>query len=690
MNKLNKTSKDKNENKYSVITSNKIQLDSENKIENKFKNLNIEKNSGNDIIIKNENLKKYKFEIRQNLIEQFTFKGNKNDEKRIFTNLDIKKCEGQEIKAIKKVPKNLEKISNGELIIKQKEKETKEIETQIEPELINSNLILDKNIKYRINQIKKEENIIVKNKSINIRHKNKKSNLIIVKQKKMNLLPNTKKIFKKENIEPCYSETITIKTRESYEDPIPNYRLAKKFTKLLISDNENLIPKNNINLISNTLSQINENQFELIGKKNESVQDNKEIEEKEFIQKPIIDIKINNNQDIEKNMTKQFINNMVQNKLEIEKKKNMDNTKNKLVIIFKGMKMKNALSKNIKNKKYFFDRLKKIKEAKLNSLICSKAFNYNYLPIDKEKTEEYTDTIDLKNNNFAQLYTENNTIQIKHKKKAKNLLSKIKENDINIEGIKNISSINLIQKIDKEIQMSPKKEFVIKNKITEIDSKPTKIDVTTQTPRLRPRKKYPMKIVLNEISYMVNNDKSFSAYKIDNNYEINHTLDISYKGKTEIMNDTNNSIKNENEDIKDRDKIFRISQFNKIFKAYFNKKISFLQLLYFTKWVHLTKNHEISKSKNRAKNIKIMDLFCQNKAIIAHRLLDFAKKYKTEKGLNLMVNMFNRRTMKLLKGGKEKKIDVNILRKYKNASYIVKKFLRKQYGKYVLGLYKKK
>jgi hypothetical protein len=118
--------------KYSVFISNQIQINSENKKENKFTNLNIEKNKENEIIIKNElRLKKkekeYKFEIRQNLIEQFTFKG---DKKRIFDNLDIKKCEGQYIKAIKKEIK-LENVANGELTIIHKEKDMKESEFPI-------------------------------------------------------------------------------------------------------------------------------------------------------------------------------------------------------------------------------------------------------------------------------------------------------------------------------------------------------------------------------------------------------------------------------------------------------------------------------------------------------------------------------------------------------------------------------
>ena len=94
----------------------------------------------------------------------------------------------------------------------------------------------------------------------------------------------------------------------------------------------------------------------------------------------------------------------------------MDNTKNKLVTIVKTMKMKNALNKNIKNKKYFFDKLKNIKDAK-KKIEISNSFNHNYIPNSKNKSEEYTDTFDLKSN--PTLYIDNNTIEIKNKNKSR-------------------------------------------------------------------------------------------------------------------------------------------------------------------------------------------------------------------------------------------------------------------------------
>ena len=86
------------------------------------------------------------------------------------------------------------------MIKKQQAKKKKEIDTQIEPDLINNNLVLNNDIKYKINPQKKEDNIIVKNKSFNIRQKKSKSNsdLIIVRQKKLNLQQKSIKKFNKD------------------------------------------------------------------------------------------------------------------------------------------------------------------------------------------------------------------------------------------------------------------------------------------------------------------------------------------------------------------------------------------------------------------------------------------------------------------------------------------------------------
>ena len=724
LNKLNEEAKKKRI--LSIKSSNQIQINSDNKTLKKFNNLNIGKNEENEIVIKNnENdntnklrakiILKEKKEVKPNLIETFTFKGNEKKEQKVFKNLDIKKCEGQQIKPTKKLQKNLEKISNEELTIKKQKKQKKETETQIDKEFLNNNLIPNNDIKYKINPIKKADNIIVKNNSINIRKKNNKSNkdLIIVKQKKLNLLQNPLKKFGKETIEPCYSEAITIKTRETYEDPLPNFKLSKKFNKLLISENENLIPDNNINLI-HTLSQSNESQFEIIGNKNIINSENKEKDE--YIKlRPISETKEendeNNNNDLEKNMTKQFINNMVQNKFELEKKKNMDNTKNKLVTIIRTMKLKNALNKNTLNKKFFLSQLKQIKNTK-KILSISNSYNHNYIANEKYITENYTDTDDLNNNINNNLFIDNNTIEIRNKKNKKKILSQVKENDINIR--------HSISKVDEGIQMSPKKEVKIttkhifkKEKILNQNQKKNKyIDNSTQTPRLRPKKDIsPQNVIFNEIKTLIKEEK-IDDNKNNITFQINHALDISYFKKiNDNDNNNDNNIDNNNSNsninnnieiekdkesvsIKDNDKLYRISLFNNIFKYFFNlnanKKIPFLRLLCLTKWNHITKNSVLNKSNT--KDIKYQ--FKKYNQIITHRFADFAKKYKISKANDLLMNLFNRRKKEMIKIMKKNKkgenVDIKLLNRKKNALYKLNKVMRKKCGKYVFSLYKRK
>ena len=152
------------------------------------------------------------------------------------------------------------------------------------------------------------------------------------------------------------------------------------------------------------------------------------------------------------------------------------------------------------------------------------------------------------------------------------------------------------------------------------------------------------------------------------------------------------SLKVEKEDIKDKNKIYRINKFNEFFKYYFNKnskKIPFLRLLYLTKWIHLTKNSELNKSKSR----DFKNLSKKYYSLVAHRFSDFSEKYKKIKAINYLMNLFNRRkkevikTIKLKKKGNEN--DAVLLRKNKNALHKLNKVLRQYCGKYVFSLYKK-
>ena len=213
------------------------------------------------------------------------------------------------------------------------------------------------------------------------------------------------------------------------------------------------------------------------------------------------------------------------------------------------------------------------------------------------------------------------------------------------------------------------------------------VDTQTQTPKLRPQR-------------LIKNSKNANI-----TFEINHTLDMSYMGKNNINNENENeneneksdinniSIKVEKEEIKDdKTKIYRINKFNEIFKYYFdinNKKIPFLKLLYLTKWIHLTKNCDLDKSKTH----DFKNLSKKYYSIVAYKLKDFSEKYKKTKAVDYLMNLFNRRKKEVIKAIKMKKKgnenDVVLLRKKKNALHKLNKVLRKYCRKYVFGLYKK-
>ena len=345
-----------------------------------------------------------------------------------------------------------EYIKNDSLIIKQNKNKTIEEETHIDNNL-NYNLISYNNDNFTYESIKpeKKENIIVKNDSININEiKNKKELYLIVEQQQPLNINSTinnnksKKEFNKDDISLCYSENFAIKIKEENEieeeeerkreeeerkreeeerkkeeeerkreeeerkkeeekeEKISHINLSKRLNKLLISENENENQQLNINMINN-LEETIEERIEIIGNPSKSnIEDNDNFENKNKKLNEEDNL-IDNNKDLDANLTKQFINNIVQDRLEKEKLKNMDQTKNKLIKVFKAIKLKNALGKNLKNKQFFFDRLKEIKNNKVDKNLSSvNAINYNYLN-NIEKKEFGTNT-----DNSDKLYEKNN------------------------------------------------------------------------------------------------------------------------------------------------------------------------------------------------------------------------------------------------------------------------------------------
>ena len=132
----------------------------------------------------------------------------------------------------------------------------------------------------------------------------------------------------------------------------------------------------------------------------------------------------------------------------------MDQTKNKLIKVFKAIKLKNALGKNLKNKKYFMDRLKEIKKNKSEKNLSSvNAINYNYVNnIEKEEFGANTD-------NLENVYQKNNYSLLEIQKSAEIEIityedeKKIKSNSINkIEKINNDQFSLLVPEKEKKVK----------------------------------------------------------------------------------------------------------------------------------------------------------------------------------------------------------------------------------------------
>ena len=831
---------------------------------------NINVIESNQLLI--EGLEKEKIELEEEKMEEVNYestKKNKEDNK-MFSNLDINKCDEQFLSGKEKEKQILENIKNDNIIINGKEREALE-NIQKDSILINGkeklpfeNIQKDSII---INGKEKEEKILenianesialygkentietkifenVKNESIIIKPNKRKgteigtqidndlnSNLVdsnndaftyesIKPTKKEEKQPlnikekEEKREFNKDSILVCYSENFAIKLKEDYELDelnVPLNNLSKKFNKLLNSDNDEETPQLNTNMINNLEESI-EKRIEIIGNPSLSKIDDNNFQEKQKLNDE--EYHMDDKKDIEPNLTKQFINNIVQDRLEKEKQKTMDQTKNKLIQVFKIIKLKNALGKNLKNKKIFMDKLKEIKKIKdKKNLLCSvNAINHNYLSKKNKKVEEYTDTDNL-DKIYDKIYqkikgthldiVKNKNIEIVNNEKDKKMkLEKIdldketnnqftilrkkkkKSNDIETEITDELNKIELIQNdkfsfltlpkekaaqkkhkktkghrknismplvpieqfieakesdlnisaiskdtVDKEVQIEPIKEFkittkkVVKKEIMtkkkfldiknynidsisiiseeineEVDkdklrSKQKKVDTmeaATQTPKLRPPNKAAQKVVFHEIKTIIKKEQK--EQKPLNKHEIFHTSDfilIANKNVNKTIKEKINEGIEENEESKDIEP-YKIGLFENLLKAYYNKRIDTLKLLFWIKWKYIA-------TEKLDRNIKLKKLIMKYPSIFSMKLLESFNKIIDIKGLNMIIkNTINKRTFKLLKKVNFNKDNIHLNEaqlksKLQIALNRFKSVLKKYYGKYIFSQYKKK
>ena len=344
----------------------------------------------------------------------------------------------------------LANIQNESIHLKPKKKKTKEIETQIDKDL-NSNLIENDNDNFTYEPIKPKksendndnftyesmkpktsENIIFKNEDLyinneNNENKNRKELYLSMEQQQPLSIYNDNKynkdneynkygednkdklnnVFNKDSLSVCYSENFAIKLKEDYESEPSNKVYSENEANPHLNKNINYVPsvEKRLEIIDNQLISSLEKKT-----KKHIFGDSDELNED--------DIPLDKIEDLNPDLAKKLINNMVQDKLEKEKQKNLNQTKNKLMKVIKVIKLKNALGKNLNNKRYFINKLKEIKKIKDGRKLLrpANAISFNYISNYIYKKEDNTNTDNLDNINQKisnTFYIENtNKIQI--------------------------------------------------------------------------------------------------------------------------------------------------------------------------------------------------------------------------------------------------------------------------------------
>ncbi len=411
LSKLRGQRKGKDENIPYDIESQEILIEGsknkeEKKINNKFSNLELDKCK--DEIFKGKEKEKLLEFIKNEPIEL-----NGIDKEEL---LEYIKNESFGLKGKEKIKEILESIQNEPIILEGKEKEKiieyiknesfglkgKEKIKEILESIQNEPIILEgeekekiieyiKNESFGLNGKEKEKEILesIQNEPIILNGKEKENDnleyikndsIIFTGKEKEKEIPeqdNLNKEFNKDTLELCHSENLAVIIKEDYERKEEEEK--KKNLKKDIQ-NENATP----NLVESV------ERIEIIGKEKDNENEGEEEESDE-----------NENKYPTGKKTKQIINNMVQDKLKKEKEKNMEKTKENVIKVFKVIKLKNALGKNLKNKRDFIEKLKELKNIndKKNKLCPITAITHDFISKKNRKKEKGTDVDDLDETN---------------------------------------------------------------------------------------------------------------------------------------------------------------------------------------------------------------------------------------------------------------------------------------------------
>jgi hypothetical protein len=234
---------------------------------------------------------------------------------------------------------------------------------------------------------------------------------------------------------------------------------------------------------------------------------------------------------------------------------------------------------------------------------------------------------------------------------------------------------------------------IISNKKDKVET----CDVMTQTPKLRPAKKAPQKIVFHEIKTIMKKEQPTLG-----KYEIDHVNKLKFIGygnklkskqkKSDLLEELQESALDKG-DKNDYEKVFKKEKLNNL--LYINKKIDTLKMISFMKWADLPKNEDIKQE-----DIKEMkNFFSKYHKIFVDKLLcffdQFAKKLSLSEACNIIKKVYLKNAYKEIKKHSQmhnKKENTfssqDTLSKKKLAFEKLNSILKRKVGKYFFSLYK--
>ena len=575
---------------------------------------------------------------------------------------------------------NTNEISIIKKIEKPKKKKMKEEETEIDNEL--TNIIPEQNNKFDIlNSLSKKTKLQNSFKELNISNIGNQS--IIGKQKTKVEFGNSK------------TESIIIQSKPKILKE-EETQIDLKLTSKLSLDNkdklsygpykpkkpDNLIVKNNAIYINNDKKEFKELDVcpseTLFVVKYEEFEDNKE-EFKSCKEQQM---------ELKGNISQSLVEKKVKEEIKEEKSKILDKSKDKLFTIIKVVKLKNAISKNTLNKKYFIQQLKGIQKNdkdKKNFRSIVKTLSHNYL-INKIKKH-----FDIEKRNDIEIIEEKKLIELNSEKKEQFTIPNVKKN------------INLNDKMEiekNELNFAPtKKESINLDSQNDLEksflsSFTNKTDINGSEP-MKVFKITTKKIVKRQI--LKKNDKKYEkvnteAFSLEQNITKNNETPTTIKKKKKKKKKKSKFIKLEisqknnfeifgKKTANDCDRTFRIEKFKSLFRIYITKNLYTLRYICLKKWKNI---HD--KELSHKKDDKLKNFFLKYTKLFTNKTSEILQKCGTKKLMEQpMKNEISKNYISNKLTGEDEKQRLN---RKKIGLDKINSLLRKASGKYLFKIYK--